>query len=139
MKRKVLLISVIIMIFSAFITMSACTLSAEGSIKAITKPYMAEYECIEARLGNNNLLEKYDYIIISLLDKDTMEVSFKPKNSDKKTFKGNYKVNTETREFTGEVGILGASFKETVKIEKGEFIITKNILSMPIIMKFKMK
>ena len=85
------------------------------------------------------MLEKYEFINITLWDAKELEVSFKPKNGDKKAFKGNYSVNGETREFTGEVGILGVTFKDTVKIEKGGFVITKNIMSMPLVMKFKMK
>ena len=110
---------------------------AKGSVKALTKPYIATYECVEARLGNEDLLSKHDYIKITLLDSKELEVSFKPKNGDKKAFKGAYTVNPETREFTGEIGILGLTFKETVKIEKGSFVITKNFLTLPLIMKFK--
>ena len=48
-------------------------------------------------------------------------------------------LDTRTREFSAEMGIFGHTFKENTKIEKGEFTITENILSMPLILKFKMK
>ena len=118
---------------------SSMQASASGSLKSITKPYVGEYECVEARLGETNLLEKYEFITISLLDDKKMEVSYKSKNGKKKTFEGAYKVNEETREFTGEVGILGVKFKESTKIENGKFTLKKLIFSMPLIMNFKMK
>ncbi len=109
MKRKLSLIcavcAVLILVLSS---LTACSVPTDGSIKSITKPYIAEYECVEARLGNLDLLEKYDYITITLLEKSEMLVSFKPKNGEKKSFKGEYTVNPETREFTGTAGIFGA-------------------------------
>ena len=65
------------------ILVPACSASttangASGSLKAITKPYIGEYECVAARLGESDLLEKYEFIKITLLDDEKMEVSFKP-------------------------------------------------------------
>ena len=33
----------------------------QGSIKTITRPYIAQYECTEARYGEIDLLENYEY------------------------------------------------------------------------------
>ena len=145
MKKKILFIpvvlSLLLFLFPACSSSQASAASGDknGSLKTITKPYIGEYECVSARLGEKDLLEKYDFIIISLLDDEKMEVSFKPKDGKKKTFEGAYEVNPDTREFTGEVGILGVKFKEGTKIENGKFTITKLIISMPLIMNFKMK
>lgn len=144
MKKRFLIFTVVLSLL--LMLLPAC--SAEqanaagdkgGSLKSITKPYIGEYECSSARFGETDLLEKYDFITISLLDDTKMEVSFKPKGGKKKSFEGEYDVNAETREFTGEVGILGVKFKESTKIENGKFTITKLIFSMPLIMNFKMK
>lgn len=144
MKKKILYLTVILCLLLLLLpacssTQASATSDKSGSLKSITKPYIGEYECVEARFGERDLLEKYDYIIISLVDDKKMEVSFKPKDGKKKTFDGTYEVNPETREFTGEVGILGVRFKESTKIENGKFTITKLIFSMPLIMNFKMK
>ncbi len=141
MKKKILVITVILSLL--LLLLPACSSmqasGTSGSLKSITKPYIGEYECIEARLGKTDLLEKYEFITISLLDDKKMEVSYKPKNGNKKTFEGAYKVNEETREFTGEVGILGVKFNESTKIMNGKFTLKKLIFSMPLIMNFKMK
>ncbi len=140
MKRKIFICAVLFCILTVLTLIPACSQTASGdtSLKSITKPYIGEYECVEARLGQRDLLEKYDFIVINLLDGEKMEVSFKPKDGKKKTYEGSYEVS-DTREFTGEIGILGVRFKETTKIENGSFIITKNIMSSPLILKFKMK
>lgn len=142
MKKRFLFFTVIITLL--LILVPACSASttangASGSLKAITKPYIGEYECVAARLGESDLLEKYEFIKITLLDDEKMEVSFKPKGGAKKSFEGGYKVNEETREFTGEVGIFGVKFKEATKIENGKFTLTKLIFNTPLIMNFKMK
>lgn len=138
MKRNLKLICLLITT-AMLCLLSACNIDAQQSIKAITKPYIAEYECVEARFGENDILKEYEYISITLLDKSEMEIKYKPKDGEKRSFRGNYEVNPDTREMSGEIGILGFNFKQSVKIEKGEFTITQNILHMPLIMKFKMK
>ncbi|MDE7167878.1 MAG: hypothetical protein K2O28_03400 [Clostridia bacterium] len=140
MKKRVLFVTLILCLMLALLPACSSTqANASGSLKSITKPYIGEYECVEARLGETDLLEKYEFITISLLDDKKMEVSYKPKNGNKKTFEGAYEVNEETREFTGEVGILGVKFNESTKIMNGKFTLKRLIFSMPLIMNFKMK
>ncbi len=137
MKRKKILIA--LLLFLTLLLFPACELDANGSIKSITRPYVAEYECVEARLGEEDLLERYEYIKITLIDKQEMEISFKSKNGKKHIYSSTYEVDPETREFSGEIGILGFKFKEKTKIENGSFTIERNILSKPLFMKFKAK
>ncbi len=144
MKKKILIFAVALSM--VLLLLPACSgeqasgaSDKSGSLKSITKPYIGEYECVEARLGNTDLLEKYEFITISLLDDKKLEVSFKPKNGSKKSFEGAYEVDPDTREFSGEIGILGVKFREKTKIENGKFTLTKLIFRMPLIMNFKMK
>lgn len=136
MKKRLFLLG---LICSILIVLPACGIDMNGSVKALTSPYIAEYECVEARLGEKNFLEKYDFIKITLLDKEQLEVSFKPKNGEKRVFRGAYSVDEKTRELSGEIGILGFKHKEKVTVKNGEFLIKKNIGSRPLIMKFSIK
>lgn len=111
----------------------------QTSVKTITKPYIAQYECVEARFGEDNFIEYYDYIRVILLNKNKMEVLYKLKDGERKSISGTYKVNTETREIDGEIGILGYKFKEKVKVEKGEFVISHIIMKKELYMKFQTK
>lgn len=137
MKRKLILVCAILTLL--LLVLPACEMDAKGSVKSLTKPYIGEYECVEGRFGETDLLEKYEYINIYLVDDKKMEINFKPKNGERHSFEGEYSVDDKTREFTGEAGILGFKFKEKVIIENGEFVISKIIMSKPLIMKFKMK
>lgn len=117
----------------------ACDMKAEGSIKSITKPYIAQYECTEARFGNINILEQYEFIKIIILDKDQLEVNIKPKNGEKKSARCAYTLDPETRTLSAEVGILGYKFKESVVVKNGQFTISKIIGSKEFFVKFEVE
>lgn len=137
MKRKLFLVCIVLSLL--LLVFPACEMDASGSVKSLTKPYIGEYECVEGKLGETDLLEKYEYIKITLIDDEKLEVNFKPKNGSHHSFEGEYTIDEATREFTGEAGILGYKFREQVIIENGEFVITKLIMSKPLVLKFKMK
>ncbi len=138
MKKRYLLL-LLACLLCTLITLPACDAAADDTLKAITKPYIDEYECVDARLGEENLLKEFDYIIISLVDKQNLELSYKIKGGDKRVVKGTYSVNSKTREFNAEIGLLGYTFKEKTKIEKGQFVLELNLFSKPLYMKFRSK
>lgn len=125
MKRK--LIALLAIVALCVLMLPACTASAEGSIKTITKPYIAQYECVKAKCGDTDLLENFDYVRIILADDEELEVVVKPKGEEKQITKGTYALNPETRELTGEIGILGYKYREKVIVKNGRFTISKNI------------
>lgn len=137
MKKKIYLLTVLF--FAILLLFPACGMDMQSSLKTITMPYIAEYECVEARLGSEDLLKKYDYFYITLLNKDEFEVSFKEKDGKRSTFKGGYSLDPKTRELTGEIGVLGFKYKESVTIKNGQFVIEKNLGPFPLYMKFKVR
>lgn len=138
MKKKQVLIALICIALCVVSLLPACSMSAEGSIKSLTKPYIAQYKCIEATLGEEDLLAKHDFIYITLLDDEELEVSFKLKGGSKHNFRFPYEFNEDTRELSGEAGILGYKFKERVKVENGEFTISKALGKRQLVMKFQL-
>ncbi len=137
MKRKLLLISVLFFLSLSIFILPACEAKAEGSIKDITKPYIAQYECVEAKLGDKDLLEEYDYIRIILVNNEKMQLVFKQKGEEKQIIDGSYALDLSTRELEGEIGILGYRFREKATVKKGEFTISKTIFTKQLYMKFK--
>ncbi len=140
MKKKLLLFAAICAAaFSLLAVLPACDADPNGDIKSITKPYIAEYVCTEAKFGEEDLLEKYDYIKLTLLDGKQMELSYKPKDGDKKSYVCDYEVDEKTRELTADFWLLGISHREKISIENGGFTIIKTIYSKPLYMKFQTK
>lgn len=140
MKRKFLIFTAIFAaIISMLVTLPACDADPNGDIKSITKPYICEYECVEARLGNDDLLEKYDYIKLTLLDDKQMELSYKPKDGGKKAYVCDYEMDDKTREITADFWLFGIEHREKITIENGGFTIVKTLFSKPLVMKFQTK
>lgn len=135
MKKRLILFAFLCTLLLTFL--SACDVKNAGPLKSITNPYIAQYDCVEATLGEQDLLKKYDYIKITLVDKENLELTYKPKDGDNKTIKSQYTFDSKTRKLNAEVGILGYKFKQSTIVEKGKFTISKAILGKQLIMKFK--
>lgn len=137
MKRKTTIILAAIALSLSLFVFSGWTAEKDSSIKAISKPYIAQYECVTARLGETDLLKNFDYIKIILEDAQKFELVFKPKDGEKQTAEGSYSVDPKTRKLTGEIGILGYKYKESVTVKNGRFTISKIIGAKEFVAEFK--
>ena len=135
MKGKIF--AILTLFLMCVLMLPACNIDKDQSVKAVTAPYVAQYECVEARLGETDILEKYDYIRIIFLDKQELEVNIKKTGGEKHSAKGSYTIDPDTRELTGEIGILGFKFKEKTVVKNGQFTISKNFGRKPLFVKFK--
>lgn len=109
----------------------------DSSLKSLTKPYITSYECTAARLGNEDLLEKYEYFRITFLDDKQLEVAIKRKNGKKNSYRCGYEYDDETGSFKAELGIFGFRFRQECRIENGKFTICMPILGRTLLMNFK--
>ena len=134
MKKK--FIAVIFIAVAACMCMCAFTVDMNSSVKSLTKPYITTYECTSAKLGNQDLLDKYDYLKITFLDDKELELSYKKKNGKKHSYTAPYSYDDETEVISSEIGILGFKFRQATKIENGKFNISMPILGKQLSMVF---
>lgn len=137
MKKKSLALAfaVILPLFCLFFC--AFSIDEQSSLKSLTKPYITTYECTAARLGNEDIMEKYEYIRITFLDDKELEVSLKRKKGKRTSYKCGYTYDEKTSRFSAELGILGFRFKQDAKIENGKFTVCMPILGRTLLMNFK--
>lgn len=135
MKKRLIILALFCTMLLSLL--SACDMKNAGSLKSITNPYIAQYDCVEATLGEEDILKKFDHIKITLVNKENLELSYKPKDGDSKTVKSKYAFDVKSRTLTAEIGLLGYSFKQSTIVEKGKFTISKSIGGKQLIMKFK--
>lgn len=135
MKKRSLKIIILLPLLCLFLC--AFTIDDSTSLKTLTKPYITTYECTAARLGNENIMEKYDYIKITFLDDKQLEVSLKRKKGKKKSYTCSYTYDQKTKAFSAELGILGFRFKQETKIENGKFTVCMPILGRTLLMNFQ--
>ena len=140
MKRKFAIYTAIILLILCFSTvMAACNASEKGSVKAITKPYIAQYECTEATLSGKDILKDFEFIRVTFLDGKSLEVSFKRSGEKKHAVICPYVVDSRTREFTADFGFLGMKFQQSTHIENGQFTVARQIGNHELVFKFKIK
>lgn len=137
MKKKYFLILVLFAVCCIFLC--AFTFDVDSSVKSLTHPYINTYECTAAQLGNEDLLEKYDYFIITFLNEKELEVAFKSKYGKRHAYVCDYEFDEENRRLSAEIGILGFKFRQSTIIEDGKFTVSMPILGKPLIMNFAVK
>lgn len=86
----------------------------------ITKPYLGEYECKQARLGETDYLQLFSYIKLELKKDGNYTLHYKEKAGKKKTVNGKYRYDAEKKALI---------FKEEGGVER-EFALTKGQLSV---------
>lgn len=138
MKNKFIVLSAIICAL-LLILLPACDAQNAGSLKSITRPYIAQYECTEATFGGDNILDKFDYIEVNLLDKEKIQLIFKIKNSEKRVTDGKYTFDPKTHELSADIGVFGVRFKQSTTVKNGKFTVSKAIGRKQLILKFKSK
>lgn len=112
-----------------------CNAQSDTSVKTFTQPYINKYECTKARFGEDDLLKRFEYINVLLLENDVMEIRYKTKNGEKRTIEGEYSVDDEN-ELTCDIGFAGYKFKESVKIKDGKFKVSTVLFSRLLYMEF---
>lgn len=115
----------------------ACRIEANSSLKELTHPYITRYECISATYGGEDILDGFEYIRISLLDSNKLELAFKPKNGKARSVKSNYTFDENTQELCTEIGALGVKVKERVIVENGKFTVSFPLRGKQLILNFK--
>ena len=106
-----------------------------GELTDITKPYLGIYECTQANLNEENLLERFDDLKLELKDKGEYLLYYKEKGGKRKKMKGKYHYDKDKetvilqlpytriihREFPLEKGILVVSVPYGGKTLRLEF------------------
>ena len=59
---------------AACVFLCSCTIDTNSSLKELTDPYITRYECTYAAWGDKEFLDEFDYIRITLTDKENMEL-----------------------------------------------------------------
>jgi hypothetical protein len=138
MKRKLFPIILLIVAISCCLLCS-CEGATEQSLKELTKPYINQYVCTRAQLGETDLLENYREIRITFLDQETAELRIIPKEGNESITTFPYSIDEKTGELNASFGIFGVSFKESVKLSHGKFTLQTLLFSQPLILTFEVK
>ena len=136
MKKKQVLKSSILASIAALLTLFSGI--KDLGLKDVTKPYLGEYECLEARFGGTDYLEDFSYITIELKDDETFILHYEKRNGEKKQERGYYRYDKKRQVIT-----LYAKERSFLKLETplkdGAFDIIVKMGSKTLHMKFEQK
>ena len=109
-----------------------------GSLKDITKPYLGEYECKSATLGEKDYVEDFSFIRLELKKDDEFTLYYSAKNGKKGEEAGTYTYDEKEEALTITYGENGV-FKRKFPLKNGEIFITLPIGTQTLSMKFARK
>lgn len=84
----------------------------KGELKSITRPYLGEYECTRALLGDRDYLEDFDYVRLELRSKDEYVLRYRKKGKKEGQTDGKYRYEEGTDKLILELDERGLVTKE---------------------------
>lgn len=109
-----------------------------GSLKDITKPYLGEYECESARIGDRELTDEFSFIRLELKRGGEFTLYYSPKNGVKGEESGTYVYDEKEQTLCLTYENNGV-FKRKFPLKNGEISVTLPIGSQTLSMKFTRK
>ena len=109
-----------------------------GSLKDIAKPYLGEYECKSATLGEKDYAQDFSFIRLELKKDDEFTLYYSAKNGKKGEETGTYSYDEKEETLTITYGDLGV-LKRKFPLKNGEIFVTLPIGSQTLSMKFARK
>ena len=110
----------------------------DGNLKEITKPYLGEYECQSATLGDTDLATYYKSIVLDLKKDGTFFLTITDKMGKKHAQSGKYAYDEQTGMLTFCDSANGG-FKRECALDKGECCLTVPVGGKMVRIKFARK
>lgn len=109
----------------------------ESSLTDITKPYLGEYECKSAMLGDSDYTEMFSYIRLELKSDETFSLYYCPKQGKKREETGKYRYDKEKNTIALRIGENGE--EKEFPLKEGQISLTFRIGSKMFSMRFERK
>ena len=113
----------------------SCASVVKGELKDITKPYLGMYECTEARMGDNEYLDRFSYIHLELKADERFILYYREKDGEKQTKEGRYKYDKEK----GVISLQGGGLQREFPFADGVLMMVVPLGGQTIRLKFEQK
>ena len=125
------------LILAGLLSLVALFPSKKGGLDDIAKPYLGEYECITAQIGEKDCLDKFTYIRLELKDEGEFVLDCKEREGKKRQIKGKYSYDKEkgVLTFTDQVG----GFKREFPLKKGSLTVSLPMAGKMLVLQFEQK
>ena len=110
----------------------------EGKLTDVTKPYLGEYECKQATLGEKDCLKKFDYIRLELKVDGKFVLSYRENDGKKQAIKGTYEYDSKNECVQLKMG-GGGIIHRNFPLKEGVIYITIPFKMKSIALQFEQK
>ncbi len=120
MKKTTLKSSLLVGVFTLAFCLPAC---GKATLPEITKPYVGEYECKSATLGEKEYLDEFSFVRLELHADDTFTLSYASKDGKKGQETGKYAYDFE-KETISFLGLGDYAIERTFPLKNGQIDLT---------------
>ena len=110
----------------------------ESTLTDITMPHLGIYECTEAKLGDNDYLDRFSYIHLELKTGEDFVLYYQEKSGEKKQETGKYSYDREKGTLT-LIGGANSFFKREFPLKEGVLTIAVRIGEQNLSLTFEQK
>ena len=129
---KKLLPALFFLLFPPVLT--GCSVSDMSSLTELSRPYVGEYTCEELRLGEEDMLDRFEYVRLTLGPDGDAQLTWRTMEGGEGATLLYYKMR-EGSITLSKAGRMGAY---TFPVEQGAIVITHNIIGRMLYAKFRM-
>ena len=109
-----------------------------GSLTDITKPYLGMYECQNATLGEDDIIDDFSYVRLELHPDETFTLYYRKKKGKEHKETGKYFYDKEAETICLSTGV-GDVLKRTFPLKNGVISITMRMGTKTLQMQLKQK
>lgn len=103
--------------------LNCCDVGGSSTLQDISKPYAAEYKCKQLKMGEEDLLQDYEYLKLDLKNGGNFRCFYLDKRGNEGEYSGKYRVSKEAGEITFSSETNGEQKSYTFPYEKGTVMI----------------
>lgn len=110
----------------------------KGDLTDIAKPYLGIYDCTDAKLGDEDLLARFDDLKLELKNKGEYVLYYKEKGGKTKRVKGKYRYDKEKETLTLHLP-NSAFIHRAFPLKKGQLTVSVTYGDKILILQFEQK
>lgn len=109
------------------------------TLSSFMKEHIGEYTCTKLQLGEQNLLQNYQKIVLSVQSKGKANLHFIDKKGERNNQALQYSYDYTTKQFTFYSSKINAAKWVATPLQNGSFSLFKDILDKTLVIQFSIK
>ncbi len=117
----------------------AFNLNSMSTLQDIVKPYVGVYECKIMSFGEEDILQKFNFVNLELKCDNKYLLKYEDAHSLKGEYSGDYSYDTRSNILTFSENAENRRYNKSVQVKNGEFDVKINCGGKLLFVKFQLK